>query len=643
MGNHATTQQSEPESSEDKPVSETAVSDHGVDALPKQADEKEACAEVSGGGADSSSTCEFVLVRGPGEAWGFAWHVRAHADKRLVVAGIDPASPAGRWSAEQKAQGKLGIQRGDELLSVNGALQHHAMRHELVAAEAAVLLFRHVSRASSSGATACSPLPSAPPAPADDSHRSGPVGSRAAVAGSGPATERHKQATAEAWRAVTTAALSPPREQPIRLRVKNTFLHVDCDLAPSRGSEDSSRHSPTGMVSTKRLSLSDPLTGTRPTTSEEEAANACKEHQRLLNAYVPRICPDSPSSSLSSWRTARSRSCSGDRSLCSGGDEAASQESMSSGRRSASPPRTDPHAALTPLHADWQCAGPGRSTKSPMSLRSQALGGEMYSDAQQNMSDGAHSSCPSTDWDYPVSNYVTYLPQMVPVFPGAVWVPNGLPFQAVPATFPGGPWCVDPGATMDSCSEPFGQHSDQELDHDGSHALGPHLGRMSSRSEITPLKGKTHKQVLANSSGAEDAPPPKSQKAARVGRRVWRAGGAPAKVIVAAQPPKDVQHSEAESDDDWQAPRPNPLAVCKAPTSEPSDPKSMKVVANNSEAEDAAPQYKPTRRAGRRVQRRRQKQNQIALDDESAEVDKTTHTKRPEACDAVPNEFPIAA
>eukprot|EP00971_Amphidinium_carterae_P293523 5827478-Amphidinium_carterae.1 len=349
------------------------------------------------------------------------------------------------------------------------------MRHELVAAEAAVLLFRRVSRAPSSSLA----VSSAPPvqqalAQPLDSNRSCQEASRLAVAASGPAAERQKQATAEAWRAVTEAALKPPsagepgRCQPMRLRVKNTFLHVDCDVAPSRGSKTSPRHSSKGLATTKRLSLSDPLAGTRPSTSEE-AVNAWKD-KGSLKACVPRICPDSPSSSLSSWRTARSRSCSGSRSLCSGGDEA-SQESMSSGRRSASPPHGNPQAAIREV-TEWQRqADAGGRTKSPMSLGGQAFA-ECHSDAQQNMSDGAHSSCPSTDWDYPVSSYVTYMPQLVPMFPGAVWVPSGLPFQAVPAAFPG-PWCVDPGTSVDSCSELFGQDSDRDLD----------PGHMSNRSE----------------------------------------------------------------------------------------------------------------------------------------------------------------
>merc|ERR1719215_105289 len=52
------------------------------------------------------------LERKSGVAWGFAWHVGAHAAKRLLVAGVDPASPAGLWGATQSERGLRGIERG---------------------------------------------------------------------------------------------------------------------------------------------------------------------------------------------------------------------------------------------------------------------------------------------------------------------------------------------------------------------------------------------------------------------------------------------------------------------------------------------------------------------------------------------------
>lgn len=89
------------------------------------------------------------LERKSGEAWGFAWHVGAHAAKRLLVAGVDPASPAGLWGAFQSHRGLRGIERGDELLSVNGMAEHGTMRRELVAAAEVDLIFRRADAAGS--------------------------------------------------------------------------------------------------------------------------------------------------------------------------------------------------------------------------------------------------------------------------------------------------------------------------------------------------------------------------------------------------------------------------------------------------------------------------------------------------------------
>ncbi|CAE8719543.1 unnamed protein product, partial [Polarella glacialis] len=88
------------------------------------------------------SDCEQVfLERSPGEAWGFAWHVRAYAAQRFLVAGIDPNSPAGRWGQERQAKGLAAIGRGDELLSANLASLHGTIRRELVVADKVCLRF----------------------------------------------------------------------------------------------------------------------------------------------------------------------------------------------------------------------------------------------------------------------------------------------------------------------------------------------------------------------------------------------------------------------------------------------------------------------------------------------------------------------
>lgn len=81
------------------------------------------------------------LERKPAEAWGFAWHVRAYAQKRFLIAGLDPNSPAGRWGQEMQAKGLPSIGRGDELVSANWATSHGTIRRELVVADKVSLRF----------------------------------------------------------------------------------------------------------------------------------------------------------------------------------------------------------------------------------------------------------------------------------------------------------------------------------------------------------------------------------------------------------------------------------------------------------------------------------------------------------------------
>jgi len=88
-----------------------------------------------------SNYVQVVLEREPGEAWGFAWHTRAYAAQRFLIAGIDPKSPAGRWGADRQKNDLPTIGRGDELLSVNWATNHSLIRRELVVADKVTLGF----------------------------------------------------------------------------------------------------------------------------------------------------------------------------------------------------------------------------------------------------------------------------------------------------------------------------------------------------------------------------------------------------------------------------------------------------------------------------------------------------------------------
>lgn len=98
-------------------------------------------ADSLGKSLKSGKTLQVELEREPGESWGFAWHVRAYASQRFLVAGVDPNSPAGRWMAKQKALGLPEVGRNDELIGANGATHHGALRRELVVADKVQLRF----------------------------------------------------------------------------------------------------------------------------------------------------------------------------------------------------------------------------------------------------------------------------------------------------------------------------------------------------------------------------------------------------------------------------------------------------------------------------------------------------------------------
>eukprot|EP00931_Biecheleriopsis_adriatica_P047882 TRINITY_DN27639_c0_g1_i1.p1 TRINITY_DN27639_c0_g1~~TRINITY_DN27639_c0_g1_i1.p1 ORF type:complete len:781 (+),score=185.66 TRINITY_DN27639_c0_g1_i1:160-2502(+) len=178
-----------------------------------------------------SEPYEVVLSRSETEAWGFAWNVGAHAAQRLLIAGVDPSSPAGRWNQEQQVRGNRRICRGDELVEVNGVEGHEEMRRELVAAGVARLLFRR------------------------------PVEAEAELAAAAAAAALAKQRRSARQRAAAVAAGSGAKLWPdsrdvsegsCPVSVKNTFIHVrDPDEDPVGVTDNTSELG--------QLSLSDPL------------------------------------------------------------------------------------------------------------------------------------------------------------------------------------------------------------------------------------------------------------------------------------------------------------------------------------------------------------------------------------------------
>lgn len=100
---------------------------------------------------NDAAVYEAVLERAGSEAWGFAWHVGAHAERRLIVARVDPSSPVGQWCSAEKALGRRGIERGDEVISVNGFDEYGGVRRELAAAGKVRLCYRPAGQAENLG------------------------------------------------------------------------------------------------------------------------------------------------------------------------------------------------------------------------------------------------------------------------------------------------------------------------------------------------------------------------------------------------------------------------------------------------------------------------------------------------------------
>eukprot|EP00930_Biecheleria_cincta_P054432 TRINITY_DN4055_c0_g1_i2.p1 TRINITY_DN4055_c0_g1~~TRINITY_DN4055_c0_g1_i2.p1 ORF type:complete len:910 (-),score=137.55 TRINITY_DN4055_c0_g1_i2:53-2782(-) len=185
-------------------------------------------------------TLDVVLSRSDVEAWGFAWNVSAHASQRLVIAGVDPRSPAGRWNKAQQESRLRPICRGDELLEVNGVSAHDAMRRELVAALVARLLFRRPIQEEEELAAAVTAAALA------RQRRVARERSAAALADSRLWLSSHDR---------PNRAERMPRQS---VCVKNTFIHMKCDSDPgddgARTPDSQSSRCPEGQ-----LSLSDPL------------------------------------------------------------------------------------------------------------------------------------------------------------------------------------------------------------------------------------------------------------------------------------------------------------------------------------------------------------------------------------------------
>eukprot|EP00929_Paragymnodinium_shiwhaense_P075694 TRINITY_DN38728_c0_g1_i1.p1 TRINITY_DN38728_c0_g1~~TRINITY_DN38728_c0_g1_i1.p1 ORF type:complete len:1271 (-),score=240.67 TRINITY_DN38728_c0_g1_i1:89-3814(-) len=264
---------------------------------------------------------EVRLERTGGEAWGFAWQVGAHAELRLIVAGVSPASPPGRWSSERRASGLRAIERGDELVGVNLACDHGSMRQELASASAAVMRF----------------LPAGAVTPLGGISSPGRAGGVAAAAGGGvrSALARRRLAASQAAAAGgSSPGLSPPsplspgpvppgitmsgsktgspqnQPHPVGCLVKNTFIEVQDDELCKDSRIIRSDPSPIQGLAAR---LFEPCSSVQEALAggvQSAGATPTGNRGGILSAA---ICGDAAGSldSSGTWQTARSLSISG--------------------------------------------------------------------------------------------------------------------------------------------------------------------------------------------------------------------------------------------------------------------------------------------------------------------------------------------
>mmetsp|Transcript_57774 Transcript_57774/g.102547 ORF Transcript_57774/g.102547 Transcript_57774/m.102547 type:complete len:799 (+) Transcript_57774:138-2534(+) len=185
---------------------------------------------------DPDDRAEVVLSRSESEAWGFAWNVAAHAASRLLVAGVDPNSAAGRWNSAQQASSRAQpICRGDELVEVNGVTEHEDMRRELVAADVARLVFRRPEEAEAELAA---------------------VAAAAALAKQRRAARARAAAASGEIRVAKRTDKDKDGAQAPPVSVKNTFIHFHGDSDPG---DECRGFDSTSLCQEATLSLSDPL------------------------------------------------------------------------------------------------------------------------------------------------------------------------------------------------------------------------------------------------------------------------------------------------------------------------------------------------------------------------------------------------
>lgn len=132
--------------------------------------------------------------------WGLAWSCNGVVARRLLIASVSESSAAGQAST-------CSLQRGAELLSVNGISEHDDMRRELNEALEVELLFRSAAES--------------PPTLAPSRSTLRAIGSRPYGVAGPTSSKRRAQSEAPS----------------IKVRVKNTFLHFsqsgDADIASS--------------------------------------------------------------------------------------------------------------------------------------------------------------------------------------------------------------------------------------------------------------------------------------------------------------------------------------------------------------------------------------------------------------------------
>ena len=241
--------------------------------------------KTSDASEDEGNRYEASLERsGSAVAWGFAWNVAALAMKRLILAGVDPASPAGAWNAKRKEDGCQPMQRGDEVVAVNQVTTYSEMRKELATPAVEIQLKLVIEAASSETSQTREALRRRREAASSKASSASGMGSN----DSSPLHTRSPKSE-DPSREDSSSKPRSPIQVGDHVKVRNTFIEVSGELPQEEGqsAERFTQSDPTPVLDMMRA------TATTTATAGGETVTVATPSSQAES--VKERSPDSPS------------------------------------------------------------------------------------------------------------------------------------------------------------------------------------------------------------------------------------------------------------------------------------------------------------------------------------------------------------